>query len=230
MPRPTRGYLRTGESEFRAVLWAQNNRPDEMLFGLYGLTARTPILSRMWPERTVDAADMLNLRYNYDDGVRVGIPVDHLTCHVDGRFHVKTLAGSDVYIQAMQRNQPLGANTPVFLDLILVSDRAEHYPVLRQKIKTPHVWFGVENNQYLAVRGMFSGVNYNLEGDMASTISQLGACVGISLVSGTLKGLLVGIPSNIPPEAKAARPRGTLLSLRFPVVSNQWHLKTFLFE
>jgi len=224
-------YLRTKEEEFRPLFWVQNNKPNEMLLGLYGVSATTPILRSMWPERTLETADLANVHYDWSSAVELGVPVDHITCHGDGRFHLKTRCGGDLYIQSMQRTKPLGPNTSTFLELVLISDLAQHYTASTRPVKYPHVWFGINQDQYLALRGMFSGVNYNVEQDMLATMAQYqGQHGGIVLTSGTLKGVLMAHPKTLGEQARqTGRPRGTLLSLKFPVGPDIWHLKTFLF-
>lgn len=231
MRKPTRAYLRTKDDEFRPLFWVHNNKPNEMLLGLYGLSKTTPVLRCMWPERTLQTSELANVHYDYGNGIEVGAPVDHITCHADGRFHVKTKGGGEVYIQSMRRTEPLGPNTSTFLELILVSDLARHYAITKGRVKYPHVWFGLNHDRCFALRGMFSGTNYPVEPRMLATMAQFpGQHGGMILTSGTLKGVLMGHPKTLGEEALAARPRGTLLSFKFPVGADVWHLKTFLFE
>lgn len=230
MPKPTRAYLKMQEGEFRPLLWAQNNKPNEMLLGIYGLSAATSILRSAWPEQVVGKSDLPTIRYDYNDAVHVGIAFDHVTCHADGRFHLKMKDNSTVYSHAMQRVQALGPDTSTFLEVFVVSDIASRYAVSR-KTKYPHIWFGISEHQYIALRGMFSGINFPVEQQMISTMSQFQRhSGGVVLTSGTLKGVFIGGPSTISDQAQAGRPSGTILSFKFPVDAEHWHIKTFLFE
>jgi hypothetical protein len=230
MPKPTRGYLLTEDNKYRRLLWVQNNKPNEMLLGIYGLARNTPILRYMWPERTLDQSELENVRYQYQDAVPVGLALDHVTCHADGRFHVKTKDGSDLYVQTMKRSEALGPDTSIFLEVVVISDLARHYTISR-RVKYPHIWFGVGPDKYLALRGMFSGVNYPVEKDMLATMAPFrGRHGGVVLTSGTLKGIFMGHAKALAGEALATRPRGTMLSFKFPVTGGKWHVKTFLLE
>jgi len=231
MPKPTRGYLKTGPDEFRPLLWVQNNKPNEMLLGVYGLATTTSILRSMWPEQVVRTSDLPSIHYSHKDAIEIGVALDHVTCHADGRFHLKTKQNDDIYVHSMQRTEPLGPDTSVFLEVFVVSDVAEHYGVSPSHVKYPHIWFGLLNDQYLALRGMFAGINFPVETKMMATMAQIrGQHGGVALTSGTLKGIFMGGPASLSDEARSSRPKGTLLSFKFPVPPDQWHIKTFLFE
>lgn len=144
-------------------------------------------------------------------------------------FTLKTKSGDDLYIQAMQRAQPLGPDTSIFLEVIICSDLASQYAVKRTKY--PNVWFGLETNECLALRAMFAGVNHDTERVMLATMAGFkGEHGGVILTSGTLKGVIMGHPAALSADAAAKRRRGTLLSFKFPLGADKWHLKTFLLE
>lgn len=134
--KSTRAYLRTPQKQYRPLFWIQNSKPNELLFGLYGLTETTPTLHCSWPEQTVPSGTPVQLCYAYQDAIDVGIPLDHVTCHADGKFHLKKKKGQEIYFQRMQRVQPLGADTPTFLDVTVVSDLAQHYRVSPPQVST----------------------------------------------------------------------------------------------
>lgn len=113
-PESTRLYVRDTETSYRPVAWFQNNKPNEMLFGIYSLKASgRSVLRAMWPEIDIDTIDA-PIHCKFSDLVDVGVAVDHITCHADGTFHVKTIDQKDVYIHGMKRVAPLGADTPTF--------------------------------------------------------------------------------------------------------------------
>jgi hypothetical protein len=78
---------------------------------------------------------------------------------------------------------------------------------------------------------MFAGANYHVEEVMLNTMSMFAGQHGATvLTSGSIKGILSGQPKVLPDSAKLARPKGTILSFKFPVSQGKWHIKTFLFE
>jgi hypothetical protein len=98
-------------------------------------------------------------------------------------------------------------------------------------VKYPNVWFGLEPDQYLALRAMFAGVNHPTEQVMVGTMATFkGAHGGVVLTSGTLKGVVMGHPAQLSEAAAEKRRGGTLLSFKFPVGEDSWHIKTFLLE
>ena len=111
--RPTRLYIRTNRREYRRLAWFHNHRPNEMLLGIYGQGGRPAVLAGMWPEREVSSNDLKDLGYEWKDMVKVGTVLDHVTCHADGTFHVKTSGGALAYSQTMKRTEPLGKETSV---------------------------------------------------------------------------------------------------------------------
>jgi hypothetical protein len=231
MPSPTRIYLKTPSKKFRRLFWLQNNKPNEMLLGFYSLSGKPAIMRYMWPEYLLAESELANVTYKYEKAIKVNRLIDHITCHADGRFHIKTKNKEELYIQAMQRTEALGPDTSIFLEIIVISDLAENYTVLDGNVKYPYVWFDVLPDQYIALRGMFAGVNYNVERVMIDTMLGFpGNHGGVVVTSGTIKGVLMGHPKSLPNSARSARPGGTLLSFKFPVAEGKWHIKTFLFE
>ena len=231
MASPMRFYLRTGDAEFRPVFWIHNNKPNEMLFGLYGLSQKNAELKYMWEDRLLEPSDHVRVTYPYGEAIQVNQPVDHITCHADGRFHIKAIEGTEIYTHVMQRTQPLGSDTSIFLDLMILSDEAGKYRSVGRKVRYPHAWFGLSADQYVSLKGMFSGSNFALEKvafELAASYPGQHACMTVS--SGTIKGLFFGHPSVVPESARPSRPQGTMLSFRFPTLEGKWRIKTFIFE
>lgn len=227
----TRLYLRTNLNEHRRLAWFKNNKPNEMLVGIYGINGKNATLKYMWPEKVVEVDEIVSVRYNYKDAEELSCVVDHITCHADGTFHVKTKNHDVLYIQTIRRTTPLGADTPTFLDFHLISDAIGMYANISEPPKNPYVDFQVPDNHYIAFRGMFSGVNYNLTQDMLDTMVHHGNNFeGAHLISGTLQGMLAATANPLSPDLAEKRPRGTILSFRFPLANNRWLLKAFLFQ
>jgi hypothetical protein len=190
-PKPTRLYLRTDGSHFRRLLWLQNNKPNEMLLGLYGFSGQPAVMQYLWPEYEFEDAQLHTVKYRFDDAQKVNQRIDHITCHADGRFHIKKKGGNPLYIQEMQRTEPLGANTGLFLEFILHSDSIESYALVFGQPKNPHVCVDLEPNNCIVMRGMFAGVNHDVERVMLDTMTQFaGMHTGVTLTSGTIKGVV----------------------------------------
>jgi hypothetical protein len=227
----TRLYLRTNQTIYRPVAWFRNNKPNELLIGLYGLRKKQPVLRYMWPERELEKEQLDAVRFDYRDKIDVGYAVDHVTCHADGRFHVKTANHKDLYVQEMQRCEPLGPDTTTFLELIICTDIARNYCLTSTTAKVPNAWIDVLEGSYVVLRGMFSGANYDIESVMAATLARLGGSFpAVRLASGTVKGVLAMRQESLSEEAAKSRPQGTILSFKFPVENDRWHIKSFLFE
>src|SRR5262249_23247247 len=146
-------------------------RPDEMLMALSGLDSTTSILDSEYPVRDVSESDLLAMRYEYADAKSIRKPVDHITCHPDGRFHIRT-RDRDLYVHTMQRVEPLGPDTPIFLEFTILSDKVRNYTSLVPELKAPCVPMRVHPDAYVAIRGMFSGSNYDLESTLVRTVAQ----------------------------------------------------------
>ncbi len=166
------------------------------------------------------------------DAQKVQKPTDHITCHPDGTFHIRT-KDEDLYVHRMKRVEPLAADTPIFLEFIILSDRARNYAVRSAAAKTPSVVVRIRPDDVLQVRGVFSGARFDLESVMAATIATLRqrqafAQPVIKLDGSTLKGLLYYEAVSPPEEVFAQRPRGTILSFKFPVGPDVYLVKAFL--
>lgn len=230
MPERTRGYIRTN-STFRSLFWVHNNKPNEMLLGLYGLRTKVPTLRRLWPDRELRSADLKSIRYRFGDATEVGEHVDHITCHADGRFHVKTLGGETPYIHQMQRVQPIGAETSTFLNVQIVSDLCENYLNTSENPKPPSVLLGADADQFVSLRAWFSGAKFDLMPEVTAVLGGFHESAAVvTLEFGTLRGVVVSTATRLTAAARDARPRGTLLSFNFPVAPDRWHVKTFLFD
>jgi hypothetical protein len=91
-------------------MWFHNNAVNEMLMGFYGLSNKQAKLNFIFPERVVSKEELRWLNFNYFSTEEVGEVADHITCHADGTFHIKTKGGKEIYRDAMKRQEPLGAN------------------------------------------------------------------------------------------------------------------------
>jgi hypothetical protein len=201
-----------------------------MLIGLYGLKAKTSLLKQQWPEQDVDDDGLRSLRYYFDKAAGVDVPVDHITCHADGQFHIKSLDGKSDYLHTMKRTVALGADTEIFLEFTMMVDRPEKYEILSVNAKAPNVIYDVPSGSYLYIYGCFSGAKFPLESESSAIFARFPGSHRVdSLNLGTLQGRLVSGLVNSEPDAHVRRPAGTFLSFKFPVAAQRWRLKTFQF-
>ncbi len=233
MPRPksTRLYLRTNRTVYRRLAWLQNNRTNELILGLYGLTGDQPILRYMWPEREIAVADFDSLSYDLDQAKNVDALVDHITCRADGTFQIQTKDHEKTIAHDVKRTEPLGPDTKVFLELMIRTDRVGAYAPIDGPPKHPSVRMDVVAEQRVSFHAMFSGVDYDVDSELAATMPNAGKNhERIRFHSKTLKGTLIGWQARLPEQAQDTQLRGTLLSIKFPVDEKRWHMKSFLFD
>ena len=110
--KPTRLYLQKSNNDFSRILWFHNNKVNEMLLGIYGLTKKQPTLTLEFPEHILANTELDAIRYNYSEAVEINKQLDHITCHCDGKFHLKTKSAlhfaksSDPIGLAIEINKP----------------------------------------------------------------------------------------------------------------------------
>ena len=229
--RPIRIYIQTEENRFARFLWFHNPHPNEMLMAISGLNSSTSVLDSEYPLREVSEAELVALQYSYADATRILRPVDHITCHPDGRFHIRT-RDEDLYVHRMQRVEPLGPDTPIYLEFVILSDQAGHYNSTTKEPKNPHVVFKAQPEHLVVLRGMFSGARFNLEkifGDTITSVTGDRNFSSIHVKGETLHGYLHWQALSLPDEVIKSRPRGTILSFKFPLAGDRYHIKSFLF-
>ena len=116
MTEPVRFHIRRN-SDYARLMWFHNNKPNEMLIGFYGLHQKQPVLQGILPERQVTASDFKDFPLEYSEIQAMDEKIDHITCHADGTFHIKTIGGKEVYRDTMKRVEPLGPDTLTILKL-----------------------------------------------------------------------------------------------------------------
>jgi hypothetical protein len=147
-------------------MWFHNNALNEMLIGIYGLSKKQATLDFIFTEQNVSEEELNSLHFTYSDLIKVKEQVDHITCHSDGTFHIKTIGGKEVYRDTLKRQEPLGRDTPTFLDFIIISDLAANYRVASTMPKYPHIWLSCNENESYIIECKFSGANYPVEKEM----------------------------------------------------------------
>ena len=234
--KPTRLYLQKNNNGLTPLLWFHNNKINEMLFGIYGLKQKQPTLTLEFPEYVLEDSELDAVRYNYKDAKSVNKQLDHITCHCDGKFHLKTKNDDkDRYIHQLKSNTPLGPDVPIFFQFQIISDVASNYELMNEKPEDPHVTIKVSDEQCLSMRGAFAGIRFDLKKEMGQTLSAINkdnpfAQAAVILTSNSLQGLFFWQTINISEDARKVRPRGTIASFMFSTIDSRNLIKTFVFE
>jgi hypothetical protein len=233
---PTRLYFQNTNNDFARILWFHNNKINEMLFGIYGLTQKQPTLTLEFPEHILADNELDAIRYNYKEAKAINKQLDHITCHHDGKFHLKTINDpNDLYTHQLKSNTPLGPDVPIFFQFQIISDLASNYQLRTKKPKDPYVSMNLSDNQCLSMRGAFAGIKFNLQEEMAKTLTAINkvssfAQPAIILTSNSLRGIFFWQINELTDDAKKGRPKGTIASFMFSTIDNKNLIKTFIFE
>ena len=225
----TRFYLRQPAGGFSRLFWIQSPRANEMLLGAYSLQGDPATITHEFPELRHSPGESKTGTLKWADAQPLALPVDHFTCHADGRFHLKARVGSTLYSHIEEGAAPLGPKSPVFLDVIITSDIVSKYATAAGAPKYPHVWFQMPVHGVISLNAMFSGVEYPLMADALSWIAAGGRTEGaIPLRAGEFQAMVWGSPLPISPEAAASRPPGTLFMFQWRRGPETVGLKAFI--
>lgn len=233
---PTRLYLEKSKNDFSRLLWFQNNKMNEMLLGIYGLSQKQPTLTLEFPEYVLEDHELNAVRYNYSEAIEINKQLDHITCHCDGELHLKTKNDlNDRYMHQLKSNIPLGPDVPIFLQFQIISDIASNYQLTTKTPKNPFVSIKLSDDQCLCMRGMFAGINFDIKNEMGQTLSAINkgnpyAQSAVVLTSNSLQGIFFWQIVTITEEAIRGRPQGTIASFMFSTVDNKNLIKTFIFQ
>ncbi|MBU4287914.1 MAG: hypothetical protein KKI12_07075 [Proteobacteria bacterium] len=233
---PTRLYLQKEKEGFSPLLWFHNFKFNEMMFGIYGLNQKQSKLTLEFPEYVLSDNELEAVNYKYEDASPINKQLDHITCHGDGKFHLKTKnEDKDLYIHELKSITPLGPDVPIFLQFQILSDAAENYTISKKSPKKPSAQINLSGREYIVLRGAFSGINYELEKEMAHLLALLNdnkpfVQQAVTLKSNSFQGLFFWQKGILPDHAKNSRPPGTFASFMFSVENNMNLIKTFVFE
>jgi hypothetical protein len=212
---PTRLYVRSG-GQLARLLWVRNHRPNEMLLGFYGLNGAPAQVVREFPERRIGPGDSGPFSFKWTDATTVAIPLDHFSCHADGRFHLKRQGGHVLYSHNERHATPLGPDSDVFLDLIVVSGPIQSYAPIAEEPRFPLVYVEGPPEATITLKCLFVGINHPVEPRALAVAASRGRPTAVlSLVSSTIKGVLVSSIFPISAEAVLAHPGGTLAIFRW---------------
>ncbi len=200
------------------------------MLGVSGLAKGLPFLRLEWPERSLREVDLAALDYHWHEANPVDLPLDHISYHSDG-FHLKTVKAAERYVHRVSSEVPLTPDTPTFLRFILFSDAARYYADTTTKPNKPHVSIGIPENHVLSAEGAFSGARYPLLTYVNLRLHAWGSgptVVPAVLMSGGLQGMVWWRTDQPPEEWLSGRPRGTLISFKFPQPDGCAQIKTLL--
>lgn len=228
--KPLQIYLKTSTSQFLRFLWFHGYKPNEMMLRINGLSSKIPVLNSISSDRIVTNDDLRALRFNYADATIINEKIDHISCHADGTFHIKTRGEKQVYRDTVRRQEPLGIKTKTFLDFIIMSDRARKYTNGISNPHSPYFQLPCDENDFYIIWGKFSGARHPVESELANEIFPSGGYGMFFRLNGKyLKGVLFPLKMRIGDAMFRNRPAGTLLILRFPRQDNKYLLKGFSF-
>jgi len=226
---PTRLYLACNDGTYRPFMWFLEYRPSEMMFGLYGLSSKTPRLSFQYRDRDVSVEEARAVRFNFDDKVPLDKPLEHLTVHVSGEFHIKLKDTTEPRVHKLWGSRHLDAATPQFLDFKVFTDLPQNYRAAIA-LKNPYVAIPCPENAVLAIDARFSGTKHDLEGSLLEEVRRTtgrSEYAAIRLNGAYLKGMLR--PKMIPVDTAvlATRPPGAIVALFFPTAHHRYLVKAF---
>jgi hypothetical protein len=222
-------YLKSNSLDFK-FMWFHNYSLNDMMIGISGLLEKHAKLD-IFPELNVSEDELKSLRWNYHEVIEVKEKVDHITCHSDGTFHIKTINDIVVYRDTLKLQQHLGPNTGIFLDFIVMSDLASNYQVAASEPKDNSFALACQPNEFYIIEGKFSGANYPLENDMARRALSLHGIASCVRVNGpALRGILWLTTHFLSQGMLSKRPRIAIMMLKFPATEHRYLIKSFVFS
>ncbi len=120
--------LCTPEGLLRPFLWFRSHKRNEIIWAPYGLTSKCPVLCSEWPEEEEPVPTEQSLKkYFFDARINRHIPIDHITSHADGTFHIKGLGKPTIYQHTMKMPKSPSEHTGPFLEFIALTEVAAEY-------------------------------------------------------------------------------------------------------
>jgi len=212
-----------------------NYSANQMLMEIYGLHGQKAVMTYVFPEKIVKEEELSAVDFLWPDAIEINKPIEHITCHKDGTFHIKTKSRKDLYVERMSHTRPIGPDVDAFLTFKILSEIAVRYQTVPLPLEEPNAWFSVPDNDALVMEGAFAGSKYNLEQEFGSTILHRSGKSGVAvpvvrLMSGTIKGLFHCYTTPIPDKSYRNKPEGTFISFKFPVDNVSYAIKGFFFK
>jgi hypothetical protein len=217
----TRFYLQSEGGQFSAFMWMRNARPNELLLGFYGISHKNPSLTFMFPDRIVPVGSPARVHYQYSEASLLNVPFDHISCHQDGRFHIKRsgAGAGNLYSHVMKRDMPITPEISTFLEMEIITDFTQRYVSQTTKPKHPHVVLAPPPEGLIVLEAWFSGAQYDLV-DAAAILQERGEEVKAAVVlnSPSVKGLVwIKEQGLIADDTAESKPKGTFVSCKLPV-------------
>lgn len=239
---PTHLYFQNTGTSFPRLMWFRENKENEMLLGFSGLEIKESTLLFQFEDKEVSKSELSAIKFEYKNIKEVNKRFDHISCHANGRFHIKLKNEKDLYIHKMQRIQPLGERTPRFLDFIIITDARQKYKVIDDKPKLPYVTLPIcSENEGFTIRGWFSGSKFEIESEIIEEFSIITGKINtitnkekikipaVKLEGTYLKGYLHFAKIPFRKEIYNNRPSGTIICFLFPVAKDKFFVKSLFF-
>jgi len=240
---PTHLYFKNSGTSFSRLMWFKANKENEMLLGFSGLEMKEPTLLFQFEDKEASKSDLSAIKFEYKNVKEVNKKFDHISCHVNGRFHIKLKNERDLYIHKMQRTQPLGEKTPRFLDFIIITDVRHKYKIIDDKPKLPNVLLPICNeNEGIRIRGWFSGSKFDIESEIIEEFRRIITgkidtltnkdkirIPAVKLEGRYLKGYLHFATVPFRKEIYNSRPSGTIMCFLFPIAEDKFIVKSLIF-
>jgi hypothetical protein len=223
-----RVLIETPDGKLRPLLWFDSHKENELVWAPYGLSRKQSVLTYEWPEQNVPRNTKEEYRYYFRERMRRDLPLNHITSHLDGTFHVKSTHEPPIYIHRMRRTEPLGPQTNVFLECIVVSDVGMDYRADSRKLKLGSVSLPVPLGSGLRIHMAFSGRDFPLESAFKHEPKY--EKLRREVTVGNFKAVFVASYHRPDVELTDDRTKGTLISFRFPLARGGDRLKNFIFE
>jgi hypothetical protein len=232
---PVYFYLEKAPNSFSKFLMFHNYSPNQMILEIYGLDGNKANMTHAFHGKIVTEEELSTVDFKWPEAVRIEKPIDHVTCHQDGKFHIKTTNKKDLYVERMKHAKRIGPDVDIFLQFKLVSEICERYSTVQLPLEEPNACFSVPQEQVLHMEGFFSGVRYNLEQAFSATVMhRTGIRTVITpvvqLISGSIKGLFHCYASPIPIESSRSKPDGTFMTFKFKGGEGKYAIKGFFFK
>lgn len=236
IPKPKHHiYIKTLNGHLAKVAWIHEFKDFELMIGFYGTKEEEPSLAYEYRDRIVTTKEMMNLKIPHKEAIpKSNIPTDHFTLHKDqnnrpGRFHLRYGTTPKHVIKFKGQ---INRNSPVILDFFIVTDIPSHYKNATTTPDSTDITFGIEQDNMLAIRGRYSGIDFDMESVLRQDAKVLGLehMDTIAYADSMLKGYFTYETTPLSQEAIKNKNIGTYFAISFLTEKDKFLLKTFIFS
>ena len=238
MKEATRFYLNREGLGLIKLCWFHENKESEMMFGFCGLSFKQACFANQYEDKYVTREEMRELRINYRDAKlrQQRQLIDHFIMHEDGVFHLKLKSGDEKYVHKVKLLSPvINDEIGEFLDFFIISDISSKYNQIIKRPNSPFTSISVKPNNFVVLRGRFSGAKFNLEQTVVEEERLITNRANFTLPGILFNGkILKGIFTYQIIDSKGIdfsnRPEGTYVLIAFPVDNDKFLVKNFVFN